>query len=459
MTRYGIEERNLARLNPVLGLNRVPADLTGWHRTIALDAIGSIVLSCDSGKDVVPHGIDADIVFALTTAYEVKGRPSDRILILSLAELCNYAGLSRNGVTYDRIQKSINRLTNATFKADQSWLAPKKDILIQTTTTFRIIEGLTEVTRHIEPDKFDPMNHLYNSTTKLKIRLSYEIVASLNSNYSRIIDLEFYSRIKQPLGRMLYRVLEEQRLIAQSDQIQFPILSWGAQLGIVEADRSHMLNGLPAARNLTPFQIRRALEPAHKNLIEENYISEITYVGRGSEQTIVYSLKSKSCIEEIEPDSALVGLLESRGVSLIRAQQLSKQYSKSEIESATKKYDQRIREGYKPRSKGGFMCDLLTHSSKYTSVYEDKSATLLNPTARPKTEEEVLEEHASPSRTRQAVEKLLLKALEQTSSDRELREQLISQYLENRHSVFDFVEISQLSDADARVRAVELLAR
>ena len=73
MTRYGIDERNLARLNPILGLNRVPAHLTSWQKTVDFGSMGLVELVCNGGDSVVPHGIDADVMFAITTAYELQG--------------------------------------------------------------------------------------------------------------------------------------------------------------------------------------------------------------------------------------------------------------------------------------------------------------------------------------------------------------------------------------------------
>ncbi|MGG6550063.1 UNVERIFIED_CONTAM: hypothetical protein NY100_32135, partial [Prevotella sp. 15_C9] len=77
-----MNERNLARLNPVLALNRLPANFSSWRRVINVDQAGPIQLTCTaSGRHfktlhdgtvietphVVPHGIDADIVFGLLT--------------------------------------------------------------------------------------------------------------------------------------------------------------------------------------------------------------------------------------------------------------------------------------------------------------------------------------------------------------------------------------------------------
>lgn len=54
---------------------------------------------------------------------------------------------------------------------------------------------------------------------------------------------------------------------------------------------------------------------------------------------------------------------------------------------------------------------------------------------------------------------MFLGVLEQTAGDRELREQLIVKYLDPQKSLMELLELGRLSDAGARTKAAELLAR
>lgn len=58
------DELNLARLNLVLAQNRTT--LKGWRKELALDALGTMTVECTADlNDVVPHGIDNDVLLGL----------------------------------------------------------------------------------------------------------------------------------------------------------------------------------------------------------------------------------------------------------------------------------------------------------------------------------------------------------------------------------------------------------
>jgi hypothetical protein len=77
MIRQGTEERNIARLTPVLALNRVPAGMIGWKKSVQVDGLGAIEVSCTAGRyHVVPHGIDQHIRSARDACPAGLGRAS-----------------------------------------------------------------------------------------------------------------------------------------------------------------------------------------------------------------------------------------------------------------------------------------------------------------------------------------------------------------------------------------------
>ncbi|UBV44308.1 hypothetical protein LAJ19_14150 (plasmid) [Deinococcus taeanensis] len=70
-----MEERNVARLSLVLALNRIPAGMVGWSKTVQIDHLSPISVTCSTRQNQgVPHGIDGDVLFALTTLYFLQGQ-------------------------------------------------------------------------------------------------------------------------------------------------------------------------------------------------------------------------------------------------------------------------------------------------------------------------------------------------------------------------------------------------
>lgn len=104
------------------------------------------------------------------------------------------------------------------------------------------------------------------------------------------------------------------------------------------------------------------------------------------------------------------------------------------------------------------MADLLTHPEKYQKVEEIPAAVIARPLTRAQEVVESLAEPAQPPRSKQQVEAVLSNVLEQTTADRELRERLIAQFVEGRHSIMDFITLARLSDTEARAKAAELLS-
>lgn len=451
ITRYGVEERNLSRLNPILGLNRVNSEMTGWHKIVDLAELGTVELICDAGTGVVPHGIDADVMFALITAYELQGRPVDNTVRLTLSELCDYAGLTPGGITYKNIHSSLDRLYGVKYKAESCWVNLNKSKKKWETLVFHLID------QYSAKDETEGEAKLFTTTTTLEVSIGRSLANSINSGFSRKIDLDFYKLLRQPLARLLYRNLEEVKSENRAQTFLVPIMSWGEHLGLREVDPDSPKKNIPKTRTLEAKLIRRALEPAHNDLINRRYLKDVTYIGRGSKQSILYTF---SLEEEVSKpvDLELVGILTSRGVSLGRAQELVRTTPTTTIMQSAKLFDQRIAEGFRPRNRGGVMADLLTHPEKYQKVEEIPAAVIARPLTRAQEVVESLAEPAQPPRSKQQVEAVLSNVLEQTTADRELRERLIAQFVEGRHSIMDFITLARLSDTEARAKAAELLS-
>ena len=82
----GHDERNLARLSLVLANNRVPKTKINWVKEfVSQDGIGTTIrVECTAPRqDVVPHGVDNDILLGLVNAYIAEGMPSSGIVRVS----------------------------------------------------------------------------------------------------------------------------------------------------------------------------------------------------------------------------------------------------------------------------------------------------------------------------------------------------------------------------------------
>nr|WP_230294179.1 hypothetical protein [Deinococcus sp. 6GRE01] len=77
-TESSHDELNLNRLMFIVATNRVPTSAVGWEKTVTIDHQGPIHIRCTAGRDnVVPHGIDNDVIVGLVNLYVQQGMPTD----------------------------------------------------------------------------------------------------------------------------------------------------------------------------------------------------------------------------------------------------------------------------------------------------------------------------------------------------------------------------------------------
>lgn len=449
--RRGTDERNLARLTPVLALNRVPAGMVGWRKSVQVDELGAIEVSCLAGRNqVVPHGIDADVMFALTTLYVLQGKPAYGTVTVSVAELCEAAGFVRGAVTYARLRESLERLLHVSYKVVDCWASPTR----QGRWNFASLEfGIVSALAQVDVDAADdvPLGQ-YRATTQLKISLSPQLVGSLGAGHVRPVDLDFYARLEQPMSRLLYRTLEEQRHLPGADPTRFsvPLLAWADHLGLrtlaaherVRAADVAGTGRIPETEVLPPDRVRRALDPAHEELLSRGYLKAAEYVGRGGAARVDYVFGAVSQPVDLE----LVALLTCRGVSAPVAERHVRAHTEAEVREAVLRFDARIAAGYAPRNRAGLLLDMLEHPQKYPPTPKPLTEQVLV-SSRPASASEP-EPPSLPVRDEKAARLALGRRFE-GSAFAALRERAIRLYLAGEVSALDLASLSALEVTQA----------
>ncbi|MFK7603646.1 replication initiator protein A [Deinococcus sp. SM5_A1] len=387
VNRYGADERNIARLSPVLCSNRVDPALVSWQKNVQFDSMGFISVVCMSGRGhVVPHGIDGDVMFALTAQYVLQGKPDNGFIKVSVAELCATLGLKEGGSTFERIRESVSRLRHVSYKVTDGWGTPdRRGQMRWRTSSFGIVNSLEETQPETRGDV--PIGQ-YTATTLLQIGLSPELIASIMAGHIRNIDLNFYGQLEQPLTRLLYRTLEEMRSnIPEGAVFILPVTSWGAHLGMRALVKQP--NGTPLTLKIDdadvmvtqvhiPAKIRRALEPAHTELLARGYLKRVEYVGRGQQQAVHYTFGTPTTPVDLE----LVALLTQRGVTQKVAEARVREHGRESVTLAAATFDARLAAGYSPRNRGGFLIDLLSAPDKYLTPQDETARDVAAPRSR-----------------------------------------------------------------------------
>lgn len=343
----GHDERNLARLSLVLANNRVPKTQTSWIKEfVSSDELGTTIrVECTAPRqDVVPHGMDNDILLGLVNAYIAAGMPISGVLRTTSYNLLQYSSLADSGFHYSSLAESLRRFQGTVYKITDSWYDNEHYQYRSINTS--LVMKFVVVDKDRQPDAFKELK----ADSLLEITLDSDLTASIRGGFIRPLDLQFLRKLSQPLPRLLFRVLSEQRHPHDQPSVgsyQVSLRAWGQHLGILD-DRA--------------FRIRRTLDPAHKQLIEQGFLKGVDYLGRGETQEVLYTF-AELALPPANPEA--VSLLTQRGVSHAISVQLAAEHGADAIQRQVQKFDGLIAGGYKVRNKAALLVDVIRNPAKY----------------------------------------------------------------------------------------------
>lgn len=341
------DERNITRLALVMAPNRVAETLTSWEKELSLGPLGNLKVTCRSlSGEVVPHGLDNDLLLGAINAFVEQGMPENDTVVLSLRHLCLLSAITPGGRQRSAVVASLNRLQGSSFRFVETWFRAGKGKAI--TEQFSLLASF-RVLEEIEPFELDLAQPL-QSEALLELVLGKPLARSIREGYTRPLDISVYRELSQPMVRTLYRLLSETRLsLPAGDPVHYhvPVRAWATHLGMHDFEIS---------------KVRRALEPAHRELLERRFLNDVTYIGRGEKQQVTYTFGRTA---SLTVDPTLVALLTARGLAVGPAITLVGQYSEAQLRRGAATFDSLIASGYKARTQGGLLTDILRAPDKY----------------------------------------------------------------------------------------------
>lgn len=355
----GHDERNIARLALALAQNRVPDTMQTWEKQLTTDALGAIHVKCVARSDsVVPHGLDNDIIVGLVNAFVEQGLPNTGVLQLSAYRLLTLAGLRVGGRQYGELLESLRRLQGSTFAITDSWFDGRQHQW--TSEEFSIISSFARVDATELAEEIGQLR----ADTMLEIQLARAITRSVRNGHLRPLDLEFYSQLSQPMVRTLYRSLEERRAPAgkvATNEYTVSTRIWGEHLGM---------------QDWRLDKIRRALEPAHAELLETKFLTEVIYTGRGETQQITYRFGKVAA----PVDAELVALLTKNGLRAPNAVKIAQEHG-PQVETIVAAFHRVVAQARTPvKNRQGLLVDMFQNPDKYEE-YLDAVENSKKPTA------------------------------------------------------------------------------
>ncbi|WP_102127934.1 replication initiator protein A [Deinococcus planocerae] len=340
-------ERNLDRL----GLFSIQARLgesSSWQSAFVIGG-RAVRVQGDSSRGR-PHGADADLVLGLQQLFLQQGAPEDNWVHTSANALREASLMTKNGRAFHRMREGLLRIWSTGFIVSEGWRRPDGSA-VRFNDAFRVVD---QIRFWDQESVSDPPELVPDST--LSVRLGTPVAESLRAGFMHPLNRTVLERLEQPPSRALYRLSEAHRYDDEGSirsSLTVNLMDWRAACGISSTDTD---------------KIRRALEPAHEELIANNYLSDLRMTGRGQATVLEYLYVTKA-----DPDPGLVRLLREQGVGGPRAVQLARDHADRIHEAVEFLRYRRLAGGTPIRNPGGLLADFLVNRAKYE--FEPSSPT------------------------------------------------------------------------------------
>lgn len=332
----GHDELNVARLALISAQSRVPPTYTSWQRTYT-SGERTVTVTCKAlTGEVVPHGIDNDVMVAIINLYIEDGAGEDGTIRTTLHRLLQAAGLAATAHYYREVKQSLRRLQSTSYQIVQGWWVKGRERHID--ATFNYLWKVTTIKEGQD-----------DAGSGIEIRLPDEIAQSIREGYLKPLNLGLYRELSSPPVRAVYRVLDALRWETgkAQDQVTVNLLEWGERLSIYSSE---------------PDKIRRVLQPAHQELQEKGVLQEVIQEGRGKNQQITYIFEP---LEHV-PDPELLNALIKRGMYPgVAGRFLADNQDPAPVYLALKRFD-----AYpgKKQNNGALLRDMLLNPERYADV-------------------------------------------------------------------------------------------
>ncbi|MFQ5641828.1 MAG: replication initiator protein A [bacterium] len=216
----------------------------------------------------LPGPFDLDVKRALDKIVYTTGIDrvvESRKISFSIYSIVDILGLKMGGTTYKNIKSSLERLHITRYVSENAFFL--KGAKRYVPDSFFLIERLN----------FNEVIDDTSTRTNVVVYFGSYYIESLKAYYVKPLDLNFYLKLKKPIPKRLYGILDKRSY--RSKTIVYDLV----ELAKVIPLSSH-----------TPSKVKQVITPALEDLTENEYISSYRFYSENKVQKVELKIKKGS---------------------------------------------------------------------------------------------------------------------------------------------------------------------
>lgn len=285
----------------------------------------SITASAEYG---LPTALDDEVILGLIQLSKLRGF-ADRRVSFTRYQLIQLLGWRNETKSYERIEKSLNRLVGVTFYYQNAWWDRKQQGWVD--EKFHILDNVTLFHRD-QPPRIASVAH-EASRSLSSFAWNEVLFRSFRAGNLKSLDFDFYKSLDGAIAKRLYRFLDKRFFHRKRWEFNLKELAW-----------EHV--GL--SRNYDCASLKRKLQPAIEELERRRFLRPISEKDRfrkissGEWRALFEAAQSQAPVPQSvrsNGSTALRAALMERGVSPTIAQDTVTQYPQDRIRNRLEVFD------------------------------------------------------------------------------------------------------------------------
>src|SRR5215212_1655131 len=180
---------------------------------------------------------------------------ANRRMTFTVYRVLKVLGLAISNRNYRMVETALKQLTGVLITTDKAWIERTEEGKQKRVTTSRGFHIVDEYYLHYQEDDEEGKESF--------ILWGARVWKSIQAGYLKLLDIDFYYSLENPIARRLYRLLDKMMAYNSSKPYQIDIFDLANKLGMASYEHA--------------AHLRRPLKIAAQELVERGYLSAFEF--------------------------------------------------------------------------------------------------------------------------------------------------------------------------------------